>query len=223
ENCMSGDNGGWHLVRGAFYPLSQLIEYAFVLENIELAQRTLQTFEEHPVKSEISRPYLTMARLLIDRKRVKEANEVLGRILPSRSINDTVEAAILRKRAGDFKGAHHLFAEAYSVNPDDPKIVHEFAQTKSGLARGLWRREDIETKKRLNREAAELLRRAIQLADNPVREAWCWFDLARILDWLRSPKSEIEAAFLKARSLVPDEPRFQQGYQQWKQKISGRG
>ncbi|MDD3655057.1 MAG: ATP-binding protein, partial [Desulfotomaculaceae bacterium] len=198
---------------------SQLIEYSFGAGKSELANKTLSKFEEQLVKSEPSHPYLTLARLLIDKSRVKEANEVLGRIPLSRTINDTVEAAILMKKANDYARAHHLFAEAYTINPDDPKIVHEFAQTKIKLAQNLWKKSNIDAKKRLNREAAELLRRAIQLAENPVREAWCWFDLARTLDWLRAPYSEVEAAYQKALSFIHDEPRFWEGYKKFKNKV----
>jgi len=198
---------------------SQLIEYSFGIGNSDLAHKTFKKFEEQLVKSESSHPYLTMARLLIDNARVKEANEVLGRIPLSRTINDTVEAAILMKKANDYSGAHHLFSEAYSINPDDPKIVHEFAQTKMKLASSLWKRSDIDTKKRLNREAVEMLRRAIQLSADPVREAWCWFDLARTLDWLKAPYSDVEAAYLKALTYIHDEPRFQEGYKKFKSKV----
>ena len=198
---------------------SQLIEYAFGIHDLDLAYRILRTFkEQEEPKSESSLPHLTLARFLIDRGQHKEANEILGHIPSSRTFNDTVEAAILLKRAKDLKRAHHLFAEVYSINPDDPKIVHEFAQTKAGLARSLWKKEDIKTKKRLNLEAAELLRRAIQLSNDPTREAWCWFDLARILNWLRAPYSEVESAFLKAQTLQPDEPRFKEVYQKFKRK-----
>ncbi|MFH1741633.1 MAG: RNA-binding domain-containing protein [bacterium] len=195
---------------------SHLIEYAFILERADLAQRVMDTFEKEPAKDEESLPYLTIARLLIDRNRTEEAREILKRIPAVRTVNETIEAAILKKRTSDFEGAHRLFAEAYSVNPDVPKIIHEFAQTKINLA-GKGRSPSV--KKRLDREAAELLRRAIQLSDDAAREAWCWFDLARVLDWLRSPNNEVEAAFLKARSLLPDEPRFVQGYEQWQSKM----
>jgi len=101
---------------------------------------------------------------------------------------------------------------------DDPKVVQEFAQTKLALARDINPRADLVAKKPLYGEAAELLHRAIQLATDPVREAWCWFDLARTLAWLREPAAEIETAFLKALSLKPDEARFKQGYQQWQER-----
>lgn len=197
---------------------SQLIEYGFGLDDVTLAQAVLQRFEGEPTKSEAAEPYLTMARLLIDRNRNQEASAILERIPVARTLGETVAAAILRKRTGDYRGAHHLFAEVYAANPDDPKIVHEFAQTKLGLAMGLSSERDAHIKTRLNREAAELLRRAIQLSEDPVREAWCWFDLAKTLSWLRAPHSEVEAAFLKARSLLPNEPRFVSAYQSWKQR-----
>jgi len=200
----------------------QIIENAFALDKTELAQTVFDSFEKQTTKSEASQPYLTMARLLIDRKELKKAEDVLSRIPSSRTVSDTMEAAILKKRTGDFKGAHQLFSEAFSINPDDPKIIHELAQTKIKLAKGLWRKKDLSVKKKLNREAAELLRRAIQLSKDEVRTAWCWFDLARVLDWLRSPKSEVETAFLKSRSLKPNETIFSDKYEEWKNKKGRR-
>jgi ATP-dependent DNA helicase RecG len=88
---------------------------------------------------------------------------------------------------------------------------------------GIRPRKDLPVKKRLNREAAELLRRAIQLSDDEVRTAWCWFDLASVLDWLRAPKSEVEAAFLKSRSLRPEESLFKDKYESWKRKTGKKG
>ena len=203
---------------------SQLIEYTFGLDKPELADRVMETFEATEAKGQASQPYLTLARLLLDRNRPRQAEKVLRRIPPSRTIDDTIEAAILKKRSTDFEGAHHLFAEAYSLNPDDPKLIHEFAQTKIGLSRNMARRRGShQIRKRLNKEASELLRRAIQLSEDSTREAWCWFDLARTLDWLRGPKSEVEAAFLRAQSMLPSEPRFRDSYDRWKSRISPNG
>ncbi len=64
------------------------------------------------------------------------------------------------------------------------------------------------TARRLRREANELLHRVIQLADSPVRLAWAWFDLARVLAWLGEPESEVVDACRRAIEAVPDEPRF---------------
>ncbi|MFI5458357.1 MAG: hypothetical protein ACHRXM_23250 [Isosphaerales bacterium] len=197
-----------------------MIEYAHGIEEAGLAQRVLERFEKEPSKSEGSRPYLTQARLLIDRKRLAEGMNVLTRMPSSRTIDETVEAAVLTKRSKDFQGAHRLFAEAYSLNPDDPKIIQEYAQTKLQIARAT---RNIPIKKRLNNQAAELLRRAIQLSDDPVRSAWCWYDLARTLDWLRAPKSEVEAAFRQAQSLHPNEPIFATAFDRWKEGIGHQG
>jgi ATP-dependent DNA helicase RecG len=191
---------------------SQLIEYAFGVGNIQLAERVFHSFEAQSDKTQASQPYLTMARLLINRDRNKEAAEILNRIPPNQSIDDTVEAAVLKKRTGDLEGAHRLFTLAYTLNPDDPKVVHEFAQTKLGLARSA---RDRSIRLRLNRESAELLYRAIQLSDDPIRKAWCWFDLAKALDYLRNPRSEIESAIRQARALLPDQPKFKEWHERW--------
>jgi len=161
-----------------------------------------------------------MARLLLDRNQVPEALDVLRRIPPTASVEETVDAAILQKRAKDFVSAHRLFAEAYSLEPNDPKIMHEFAQTKLRLA-GL-RKTDLQTKKRLDREAAELLRRTIQLSDDPTRLAWAWIDLANALEHLNQPHSEVEAAYLKARALLPHQQEFVGWYEKWKERASAR-
>ena len=201
---------------------NQIIEYAFALDRLDVAEEIMRIFEQQTLQQEPTLPYLTMARLLVDRNMTDRATEILAQIPPVRNVSDTVEAAILKKRTRDFEGAHRLFAEAYSANPDDPKVIHEFAQTKNRLAGGLLGNRDAQLRKKLNRESAELLRRAIQLVDDPVREAWCWFDLAQTLNWLRSPKDEVEAAFLKARSLLPEEERFQKEYEMWQRKSRPR-
>lgn len=199
---------------------SQIIEYAFALDAPDVADQTLQMFESQPSRSEASRPYTVMAGSLIDRGDTRRAIAILKRTPPSQSVSDTIDTAILHKRAGNYRAAHPLFAQAYSAEPDDPQLIHEFAQTKLGLARGL--RPNDPEKRRLNNEAAELLRRAIQLSADPVRQAWCWFDLAGTLEWLRAPTTDVEAAFLRARALLPEEMRFQRDYQNWKSRAGRR-
>ena len=87
----------------------QIIEYAFALDKIRLAQTVFDTFQEQVTKSEASQPYLTMARLLIDRNEIGKAEEVLGQIPPSRTISDTVEAAIFKKMNQRFKRSPSTF------------------------------------------------------------------------------------------------------------------
>lgn len=201
---------------------SQIIEYAFATDEVELALQVFETFERQKDKTEASLPFLTLGRLYIGLNQIKEAQQILARMPISRSIHDTLEAAVLKKRAGDFQGAHRLFSEAYSVNRDNPKILQEFAQTKNSLAGKLRGNRNASVRKHLNQEAAEFLRRAIRLTDDSTREGWCWFDLARTLDWLRAPKSEVETAFLKACSLLQNEPLINSTYDKWRNRKDQR-
>jgi ATP-dependent DNA helicase RecG len=201
---------------------AQVIEYALAIDDLALARQILERFHKEPLKSEQAQPYLVLAKALLDRKEMVEARKVLAMIPPASSYADIVEAAVLRKRAGDYQEAHRLFTQVYPHLMDDPKVVQELAQTKLSLARQLYGQRELATKKRLNQEAVELLHRAIQLATDPVRVAWCWFDLARALAWLREPSTDVEAAFLRAMALRPDELRFEEGYREWKERSSKR-
>ncbi|VVB84922.1 Uncharacterised protein [uncultured archaeon] len=127
--------------------------------------------------------------------------------------DELIELAILYKRAGRLREAHKVFASNFDILRENQKAVHEYAQTKNILAS---KERDWYVRKRLNQEAAELLRRAIQLSDDKVRTAWCWFDLARTLSWLRSPESDILNAYSKAMELLPDEAIFIENYEKWK-------
>lgn len=205
----------------------QYIEYAFGSGDYEIATNIIQRFSEQPIKSEQARPYITMARVLLDRGRIKEANDMLSQIPLLRTANDTLEAAILKKKARDYKGAHMLFVEAYTSTPDDPKLLHEFAQTKMQLAKNSWLKKEKTSKEITNslyREALEMLRRAIQLTEDNIRKAWCWYDMAKILGWIQAPYGEIEEAYLKAQSLLPVEARFKEGYESFlrKKKMNGK-
>ena len=200
--------------------VGQLIEYAYALDDWEIIKDSWNTYIEQKDTTDAPQALLSMARVLVDSGRKDEAERVIDKIPVDRTLMETVELAILLRRAGDIEGSHRYFSEAYSVNPDDPQIVHEYAQAKRRLASRLDPRDKrkLVIKKRLNREVVELLRRAIQLADRPGRKAWCWYDLARALDWLREPASEVEAAYLKARALLPEETAFQENYEKWMKK-----
>lgn len=192
----------------------QIIEYAGAIDDLDLAAATLRQFTSVTEKTEASQPYLRYAAAMLNRGNGKEARQALSLVPTTSGYGDLVEAAILSKRAQDYREAHRIFESVYSHVSDDAKVVQEFAQTKIALARAT--RRDISTKKRLNRQAAELLRRAIQLTDDRVRRAWCWFDLAGTLAWLREPKADIEEAYLQAISLKEDEPRFKEAYSRWR-------
>lgn len=77
----------------------------------------------------------------------------------------------------------------------------------------------VHVKKRLNKDAVDLIRRAIQLSsDDNIRNAWCWYDLANVLAWLRSPETEVLQAYCKAIELLPNEARFKEAYESWEKK-----
>jgi ATP-dependent DNA helicase RecG len=195
---------------------SKIIEYAVELDDDVAAERAFEKFRA--ARGQAAQPIFAMAGLLIDRGRTAEAVSLLREIPASRSVDDTLDAAILRKRAGDYEGAHKLFAEAFGLSPDQAKLLQNFAQTKVELARRIRVRSDADqaAKRKLNVEAADLLRRAIKLSTDPLRQAWCWYDLARALDWLGTPRGEVETAFQKALELLPGEPRFNEAYNTWK-------
>ena len=193
----------------------QLIEYAAALDDLRLAKAYLERFDSAEHRTEESQPYLRYATALLNRGRRDEARTWLGRVSAGGGHDDLLEAAILSKRAGDYRAAHRLFEELYARASDDPKVVHEFARTKIALARAA-RHRDQPARKRLNRQAAELLRRAIPLTDDPLRKAGCWFDLAGALAWLREPESGVAHAYRQAMALQPDEERFAAAFRRWR-------
>lgn len=159
-------------------------------------------------------PYIAMVKAYLD-KNNKLAMELLNEIPYPAQVEDLVELAVLKKRANDFKGAHSIFSEHYDYIKDSPKALHEYAQTKIKLARSL--RGGL-ISKRLYKEAVELLHRAIQLSDDNVRNAWCWFDLARSLSSLQSPDEDVIKAYQTAIELLPYESHFKENYETWKRR-----
>ena len=193
----------------------QIIEYAGALEDLVLAQTCLERFESVEDRTETSQPYLRYASVLLNRGSDGEARRWLSRVPVTSGYADLLEAAILSKRARDYREAHRLFDSIYRRANDDPKVVQEFARTKIAIARDLPR-DDMDTKTTLSRQAVEMLRRAVSLADDPPRKAWCWFDLARTLAWLREANSDVEHAYRQAIALKPDEERFRDNYRDWR-------
>ncbi|MBM3328484.1 MAG: hypothetical protein FJY67_03290, partial [Calditrichaeota bacterium] len=173
---------------------AQLVEFALSMQEWETVKEVWNNFLEAGRKSDFSIIALAVARALIHQGKVLEARKVLNAIPSDRSLSEMVERAILHRQSGNIEEAHRILSQAYEQRPDDPKIVHEYAQAKTRLARKIRPTStgSIETKKRITREAVELLHRAIALADSPGRLAYCWFDLAKSLGWLREPAAEIE-------------------------------
>ena len=191
----------------------QVIEYGAALDDLDLAGRAFNRFESTADRTEVAQPYLRYATALLNVGDGREARRTLGLMPSTAGHGDLVEAAILRKRAREYAEAHRLFERVHPYSNDDPRVVQEFAQTKIALARSASPADPA--KKALNREAEELLRRAIELTDDPIRKAWCWFDLAGTLAWLGRPRSDVEHAYLQAISLREDEKRFRESYDEW--------
>lgn len=192
----------------------QLIEYLGLSGDLHRAAQVYSAFRELTVSSHTQAPYLRFAEALFNAGRDEEAKSVLDRVPSSGS--EAMQVAILHKRAGNHQAAHQFFEQARPQSFDDPKFLQEFAQTKMQIA-GQSRRDRV-TNTRLLREAEELLRRAISLSDQPARTAWCWFDLARISQWLHYPDADVESAFRNATAALPGEPRIQEAYQSWTQR-----
>jgi ATP-dependent DNA helicase RecG len=44
----------------------------------------------------------------------------------------------------------------------------------------------------------------------PMRHAWAWRDLGRVLKWLKAPMGDVKNAYYRAIDLLPEEKRFQE-------------
>ena len=53
-----------------------------------------------------------------------------------------------------------------------------------------------------------MLERVVQMEAPPVRRAWAWYDLGRVLRWSKAPVFEIRRAFSEACRLQPEESCF---------------
>lgn len=60
-----------------------------------------------------------------------------------------------------------------------------------------------------------MLARVTELShDQPVRDAWAWFDIAKVRELLQEPNASIEEAVARAIDLNPSEPTFHE----WRQR-----
>ncbi|MBN1592963.1 MAG: hypothetical protein JW941_06940 [Candidatus Coatesbacteria bacterium] len=195
---------------------AQLIEYLGKADELGKAEKVLEKFRAQPRKAQETLPYLRLISAFFDHEQGDAARRVIQLMPRTLDQRDSAEAAIVMKRAHKLKEAHRLFNDSYELMKDDARFVHEFAQTKITLAAN--RNQPRDARKRLWKEAEELLRRAIQLTDDPIRLAWCWADLSRALSALDRPESEVEEAYVRAIGLAPDEVRFRTWYEKWKSK-----
>ncbi|MFM9962766.1 MAG: RNA-binding domain-containing protein [Planctomycetaceae bacterium] len=191
--------------------IAQWIEYTAADGDLANARSIFNAVEQTPTIRDRHLPYVALARACIEQNEIVYARKLLAEAPPPVEAHDQLERAILHKRNHDLETAHALFQAAFPSLQNNAKAVHEFAQTKVGLAKQVKAKGPhvLNTKRRLTREAVELLRRVIQLNENATRTAWAWFDLAKALEWLRTPQSEVEDAYQHAVALLPDEARFQ--------------
>ncbi len=205
--------------------IAQIIEYSISLNDIATAEQVFTEVESNAMITDAHLPYLAMARYYLSQRDRSRATELLSHVPSPRRVDDLVELAVLYKRSGNLEDAHSVFSTNYDLIKDNPKAVHEFAQSKLGLARrkdkewkGVAARERTAIRQRLTKDAVELLHRAIQLSDDNVRKAWCYYDLALALAELKTPETEVDQAFGKAIELLPYQAQFQESYQSWKER-----
>lgn len=162
-------------------------------------------------------PHVTNAfiNVLFESGRKEEARKLLDELPVILSVDDSFDAAILARRLGRQEAAHRYFERTGDAIFNDARALHEFAQSKMKLAQKALKDHQVswqyrnELNTRFLREARELLERVIQLEADDVRHAWAWRDLGCVLRWLKSPRSEVRAAYERAIQLLPLESKFQ--------------
>lgn len=157
-------------------------------------------------------PLITLiATALLDAGRQIEAVTWLDRLPMMDAAVDAFDAAIQEKRAGRLEKAHRYFQVAGDTVLQDVKALHEFAQVKIKLADKVRPRQRTGNRTaylRLLDEAREMLQRVVQMDAPRTRHAWAWYDLGRVLRWMRMPRQDVRQAFEKAKELDPNEARF---------------
>ena len=198
----------WLSNPGSAVLASEMIHEYAARGEIGRAEKVLETFEAEGPASASAHVANMLIEALLEVGQADKAQEMLRRNDPILFSQDAIDAAILARRARDFRVAHRLFERAGDTVQADPRALLEFAQTKLVLANEAHRQRRRDLNRRFLTEARTLLERVIQLDASPTRHAWAWRELARTLRWLRAPLREVEAAYRRAIDLLPDEQRF---------------
>nr|MCU0499067.1 putative DNA binding domain-containing protein [Anaerolineae bacterium] len=120
---------------------ARLIEYLAQTVGIQIAMTQVEIDERHLIQ-------LAMVKAYLDVDDHKPATAILLEIQRPELQSDTlVDLDLLSKRAGNYYEAHKVFSDYYELFKEDPKAIHEYAQTKKKLA-GQTRGD---SRKRLNR------------------------------------------------------------------------
>ena len=175
---------------------------------LERAEEALAAFKANGPENAVSLVTNTLIDVSVEAGDESRARRLLRQDRPALSGKDAIDAAILARRARDSRAAHRYFERAGDAVHADPRALLEFAQTKLWLADEARRERQRDSNRRFLTEARTLLDRVVQMDTSPARHAWAWRELARTLDWLRSPVREVEDAWRRAIELLPDEPRF---------------
>ena len=166
-----------------------------------------------------------LVEALITKGRVEDAQRLLQGLFETAAEQDAIDSAILARRLRDQRTAHQYFVQAGDAVQNDARALHEFAQTKIRLAEDAWRQKPPswrEVNRRLLVEARSLLERVLQMDAPSARHGCASRDLARTLNRLKVPGSEVETAFLRAIDLLPNEPRFVQELEAFRERQRNR-
>ena len=201
----------WRAYPGSAVLAVEMIRLHSERDDLEEAEAVFAEFRETGPKAALPTVANTWIEVLLEHGRASDARRLLDELAGSASAQDAIDAAILARRLRESRIAHRYFQQAGDAIWTDSRALHEFAQAKLWLAQDVRRRQSRgwhDVNRRLFVEARSLLERVISMEASPTRHAWAWRDLARTLNWLRAPASEVEAAFENALRLLPDETRF---------------
>ena len=198
----------WSRNKGSADLTAEVVRARIEDDRIEQAEAAFGEFERHGPAHGQTHVANTMIEALIDAGDESRAQHWLKVRRPQSVGQDAIDTAILARRLGDSRMAHQYFERAGEEVFQDARALLEFSQTKLKLANEAHQRRQRETNRRLLVEARQLLERVVQMEASPVRHGWAWRELARTLDWLRAPMAEVEAAYRRAISLIPQKKRF---------------
>lgn len=199
----------------------QLIEYCCDSNEEARAKELFQLFHKSTLKTESEQPYLRYFRCLINSDKKKRAKEVINLLDDLHYLVQPIETAVAFKRVNEEEKAHIILSRLSGQYEDSFTYLRNFAEVKIALSNKLYfsRRPNMLAVKRLQREALDLLQRAIPLAPDDVSKGWCYFNLGRVKTWLRMPSNQIDEAFKNAVDLVPEERTFSDRHIRFKQII----
>jgi ATP-dependent DNA helicase RecG len=195
----------------------QLIEYYYNSSEEGKAEDVFQRFNNTTVKSETEQPYLRYFRCLINNRKEPHAQKVIDFLDAQHYFDHPLDVAIAFKRVKEYEKSHIVFSRVISQNENNFDYLRNFAEVKISLANEMRfrRTQDWPVIKRLQREACDLLQKAISLGSDNTSLAWCYFNLARVKNWLRLSPIEVKSAYESAIHLLPNEEAFEENYQRY--------